>query len=248
MTDFSPNPPAGYSTPNPPEWNAPSSDDGAGRLDAAQEQASAVKDQAAASGQQVAGAAREEATNVLHETKAQASGLLDQAKSELQEQAAHQQSRVADGLRSVGDELREMADASTNGGIASDLVGQASSRASNIAEWLDARDPGSLVTELRSFAGRQPVAFLAAAAVAGVLAGRFTRSVSAASSDETAEPAAPAKSSAPEAETPIYASVADTLAPNESLAPATSFDAIVSEQPRSGEGYVEGYVESERRP
>ena len=84
---------------------------------------------------------------------------------------------MASGIRSIGDELGSMADSSQEQGVASDLVHQAATRASGIANWLDQRDPGSLVDELKGFARRRPGTFITIAAVAGVLAGRLTRSV-----------------------------------------------------------------------
>ena len=50
-------------------------------------------------------------------------------------------------------------------------------RAGDAAGWLDQRDPGSLLEEARGFARRRPMAFLAAAAGLGVVAGRLSRSL-----------------------------------------------------------------------
>jgi hypothetical protein len=58
-------------------------------------------------------------------------------------------------------------------------VRQAAERSSAIASWLEARDPGSLLTEVKSFARQRPGAFLMLAAGAGVLAGRLSRSLAA---------------------------------------------------------------------
>ncbi|QYF73417.1 hypothetical protein [Cryobacterium sp. PAMC25264] len=151
------------------------------------QRASDVKDSAAEAGQHVAGVAKEELHRVGSETKRQAKDLYRQTQSELRDQAASQQKRVASGLRSLGDELGSMADSSQEQGVASDLVHQAATRASGIASWLDQRDPGSLVDELKGFARRRPGTFIAIAAVAGVVAGRLTRSVIAESKDSSDE-------------------------------------------------------------
>ena len=102
--------------------------------------------------------------------------------NELREQADVQQRRVASGLHTVSDELTSMAGKSEEG-IATDLVGQVASRASDIADWLDQRDPGSLLEEVRNFARRSPGIFIGIAAIAGVAAGRLTRSIASEASD-----------------------------------------------------------------
>ena len=193
-----------------PAWDAPTPEVSSGKLGAAGEQASDLKDQATESGHKVAGTTRDEVQNVAHEAKSQVRGLAEQAREELRDQAAQQQSRLAEGLRTVGDELSEMADASNTGGLASELVGQASSRVDSVAIWLDNRDPGSLIDELRAFASKRPLAFLAIAAAGGVVAGRLTKSIAG------AQPP-PVDSEIPDdtrADTPIYASVTEPSAVN----------------------------------
>ncbi len=123
--------------------------------------------------------AKAEAANVASEAKANAKDLLYQARSDLTDQAGAQQQKVANGLRSVSDELHAMAQASDQPGVATDLVRQAAERSSAVAAWLDGRDPGSLLNEVKSFARQRPGTFLLLAAGAGVLAGRLTRSLSA---------------------------------------------------------------------
>lgn len=149
----------------------------------AHERAAEVKDTSVAAGQHVAGVARDELHRVGSESKRQATDLYRQTQSELADQAATQQKRVASGIRSIGDEFGSMADSSETQGMASDLAHQAASRAAGIADWLDQRDPGSLLEEVKRFARRRPGTFIAIAATAGVLAGRLTRSVIAESKD-----------------------------------------------------------------
>ncbi len=93
----------------------------------------------------VADTAKGQAADVVaHEAKDQVRDLYHQTKTELSEQAAVQQRRVADGLRSVGGELGTMAERS-DGGVAADVVRQASRRIQGIAGWIGDRDPGSLL-------------------------------------------------------------------------------------------------------
>ena len=151
--------------------------------DAVKGEAQGVAGDAASSAGAVGGVAKQEATNVAHEAKYQAKDLYHQSRQELMEQAAHQQSRAAEGLRSIHHELHSMASNSEGSGVATDLVRQAASRAGSFADWLDARDPGSLLEEVKGYARRRPGAFLAIAAGAGLLAGRLSRSLAANASD-----------------------------------------------------------------
>jgi hypothetical protein len=70
-------------------------------------------------------------------------------------------------------------------GLAPEIARQAAERTRGVASWLDEREPGALVEEVRRFARRKPGAFLAGAAIAGVLAGRLTRGAVAAASDDS---------------------------------------------------------------
>ncbi|MDN4613988.1 hypothetical protein P5G50_05925 [Leifsonia sp. F6_8S_P_1B] len=148
------------------------------------DEAKNVAGTAADAGREVAGVAKEQAKNVAGEAKSQVRDLYHQSQRELRDQAAQQQERVADGLRSVSDELHQMAAASDSNGVASDLVRQAADRTHSVAEWLGARDPGSLLNEVKSYARRNPGTFIAVAAVAGALVGRLGRSLAANASDD----------------------------------------------------------------
>ena len=169
-----------------------STDTGASKTDAAKGEAAELKRQAADSAQTVAETAKTEAAHVAAEVKTNARDLLHQAKSDLTDQAGAQQQKVAAGLRSVSGELHSMAAASDQPGVATDLVRQAAERSSAVASWLDGRDPGSLLTEVKSFARQRPGTFLLLAAGAGVLAGRLSRGLSAGAPETTAAGATPA--------------------------------------------------------
>jgi hypothetical protein len=138
-----------------------------------------VAGQAAGAAQNVAGTAKTEAKNVAYEAKNSAKDLLHQAKSDLTSQAGTQQTKAAEGIRSVSSQLRSMADAPDQQGVASDLIRQAADRSESVASWLDNRDPGSLLDEVKSFARQRPGTFLLLAAGAGMLAGRLGRSLQA---------------------------------------------------------------------
>ena len=167
---------------------------GPSKSDIAKDEVGRVADSAVDAGKDVAEVAKDEAHEVAHEAKEQAKDLYRQTQQELREQAAVQQQRVADGLRSIGHELQQMARSSDQQGVASDLVGQAANRTQSVARWLDERDPGSLLREVKSYARRNPGTFIAVAALTGVVAGRLTRAL--ASGDDSANGGV-ASSSAP---------------------------------------------------
>lgn len=168
------------------------------KTDAAKDEAAEVKDQAVDSAQNVAETAKTEAANVASEVKSNARDLLDQARTDLTEQAGNQQQKAAQGLHSISSELHTMARASDQPGVATDLVRQAAERSASVATWLENRDPGSLLTEVKSFARQRPGAFLLAAAGAGILAGRLSRSLSAGAPEQSANGSASAASRAPQ--------------------------------------------------
>lgn len=134
-----------------------------------------VKDTAKDAGQHVVGVAKDQAGNVADEAKTQAKDLLGQGRDELRQQTAQQQERVASGLHSISDELHSMASGSTEQGLAADLARQAADHTRTVATWLEKREPGELLDEVKHFARRRPGAFLALAAAGGVLAGRLGR-------------------------------------------------------------------------
>ncbi|MFI5844079.1 hypothetical protein ACIA8K_30725 [Catenuloplanes sp. NPDC051500] len=149
----------------------------------AKEQARELGHTAAQAGGGVAETAKEEGRRVAGETTRQARTLYHATREELRSQAGDQQKRAVGGIRSVGSELRSMADQGGQEGPASGYARQAASKIDQVADWLESREPGALVTEVKEYARRNPGTFLAGAAILGVIAGRVTRSVAAEVSD-----------------------------------------------------------------
>jgi hypothetical protein len=173
----------------------------------AKESGAQVAQSAKESGAQVAQSAVEQAKSVVSEAQRQTRNLVGEAQGQLRDQARSQQQRARDGLRSLGDELRGMAAGGGQSGPATDLAHQAADRAHAVADWLEQREPGDLVDEVRRFARRRPGAFLLGALLAGVVAGRMTRGIVAAHSeqssiDETPH-GSPASTPATVSETPV---------------------------------------------
>lgn len=145
----------------------------------AKEQAVNVGHTAADSGGQVLRTAAEQGRQVAEEAGHQARDLYAEARERVRGQVGDQQRRAAGGLRSVGDELRRMADQGGGSGPATELARQASGRVDQVAGWLEGREPGAVLDEVKRYARQHPGAFLAGAAVLGVLAGRLTRGLTA---------------------------------------------------------------------
>lgn len=157
----------------------------------AKDKAADVAGGAAAAAQQVTGVAKEQVGQVAAEVGDQVKALIGQAKTELSDQAQTQQQRAAAGLHSVADQLGAMAQGSGEPGVATDLAHQAADKAHQFADWLDARDPGSVLTEVKSFARQRPGMFLLVALGAGIAAGRLARGLTA---DPEPQPAAAGES------------------------------------------------------
>lgn len=157
---------------------------GAGTASVAKDEAASVAGDAREGTQQVAATAKDEAQHVAQETQQQIRDLYHQVRSELSSQGSDQQSRAAGGLRTLADDLGGMAD-HADSGVGGDLARQAAQRTRTAADWLEAREPGDVVAELTSYARRRPGAFLAGAAVLGLVAGRLTRGVVAEKQDDT---------------------------------------------------------------
>jgi hypothetical protein len=187
MTD---NYPLASTPPQRGEPLPPASAEEQGTADVVKSQATDLSHSSIQTGKHVADVAREQASGVAVEAGRQGMDLLRQAQGQLEEQAAQGQQRLANQLLSLSDELRSMADASAQGGMAASLASQAASRARHAGQWLDDRKPSQVADEMQSFARRRPAVFLALAVGAGLVAGRLTRGLKDANSDNSAAPAA----------------------------------------------------------
>ena len=139
-------------------------------------EAKQVAGTAAESAKQVAETAKTEVGNVATEAKQQAVSLLDTVRSEAGSQVGTQQNRIADALHGLAQELGGMASASDQSGPLTDLAQQASRKGGEVAHWLQDREPADVLESVRSYGRRHPVTFLALCGLAGIVAGRLTRS------------------------------------------------------------------------
>jgi hypothetical protein len=167
-----------------------SGSEGDSTVETATSEAANVKDTAAGAASGVAEVAKSEVSNVATEAKYQARNLVDQTRSELRGQVNDQQSQLASKVHSWASELGSMASKSEDSGPMTDLAQEAARRGGEIGHWLDTHEPADVLQEVKQFARRRPVAFLALAAAAGVVAGRVTRGAVAANAsvDSDTEP------------------------------------------------------------
>ncbi|GIJ22671.1 hypothetical protein [Micromonospora lutea] len=148
--------------------------DGAGKI---RQEATQVGRETAQAGGQLAHETVEQGKQVAAETRHQARNLVKEVSVQARTQAQEQQNRAAESLRTLGDQLRTMADSGDQNGMAAEVARRGADAAQQAAGWLDEREPGDLVREVRDYARRHPGTFLAGAAIAGLLAGRFGRAL-----------------------------------------------------------------------
>jgi len=160
-----------------------------GKADLAKDQASQVKQGATEAASQVGSTSKEQAVQVAQEAKSQVRDLAGEARGQVSQQAGAQRDKLVTALRALGDELEQMVNGGggTESGIATQFARQASSKVQEFAGFFENREPADLIDDVRSFARRRPGAFLAGAAVAGMLAGRMTKGAVAAKKDESSD-------------------------------------------------------------
>jgi len=157
-----------------------------GGVEAAKERAQETKETAKQATSEVAQTATEKAKEVADETKRQARNLVGETREHLTGQVQQQHQNLVDQLRSLAGEFSSMANGTSTGqgGVANELVTQAGDRAQQVVSWLENREPADLINEVRRFARQRPGAFLAGAAIAGIVAGRLTRGAVAAHQED----------------------------------------------------------------
>ncbi|MFD3722279.1 hypothetical protein [Streptomyces sp. NPDC058674] len=144
--------------------------------DKAAEGAALVGDKAA----DVGGTAKEQAAHVVGEATAQARDLVGELRTQLTGQAETQSRRLAETVRRLSQELRELGDNGKPDSTMADVARQIAGGGDQIADRMEKRGPDGLVSDLQAFARRRPGVFLAGAALAGFVAARVGKGVSAA--------------------------------------------------------------------
>lgn len=156
--------------------------------DEAKQVGSTAKD----AGQRVVSTTKDEASRVASDAVGQAKQLYGQATDQLSEQASKQQKNAAAALKTFGEDLSSMHASADGGGLAAELVQTVSQRAGRVSEWLERREPGEVLDEVKQFAARRPGLFIGLALVTGVVAARAAKAlVAEAKPDEAPTAAAP---------------------------------------------------------
>ncbi|MCE7082926.1 hypothetical protein [Streptomyces sp. ST2-7A] len=131
-----------------------------------------VAGQAAESTMETAG---REAGAVMEEARHQADTAVRELRTRVSEEAGEQTRRAAGTLRRWADDLAEMAEHGPDDSPARTMVAQSARRGHRAAEYLDHSGVDGLLNDLRRFARRRPGAFLASAALTGLVVGRLAR-------------------------------------------------------------------------
>jgi hypothetical protein len=213
----------------------------------AKDEATEVGRSAAQRGGQVAETVVDETKRVASEAGREARDLMQVGLGQLQSQARVGQQKAVDGLRALADQLADMSSKAERSGAAADVTRQVAERARGVASWLDSREPGDLIQEVRSFARHRPGMFLAGAAIAGALVGRLTRGVVAQQNDDSkstnqtvsgqltaGDSSTGGTSGQASAPTPVTPAVPDYPARQQAAAPPAQPDTI---QPPGTSGY-----------
>jgi hypothetical protein len=123
------------------------------------------------------------------------------------------------------------------------LVDQAARHSGNAAQWLESREPGDLLDEVKGFARRRPGAFLGIALGAGLLVGRVTRNAGsgpdAAKKDAKSTPKLP-EGGEPRTASPLPPTVNQTM--GSGGIGGTGTDAGIDYNPSAVRGTGQGYT------
>lgn len=159
----------------------------------AKEGAGRVMDAEKQMAQDTAHEAKNVAKDTVAEARTQAKDLFAQTRDEVSRTAGEQLQRLSGTTASLSSEFGKMASSSEEGGLAASLVEQASSYLDKATQWVEGREPGDLLTDVKHYARRHPGTFMAIAAGLGLVAGRVARGAK----DEHGDDAAPPTHAAP---------------------------------------------------
>jgi hypothetical protein len=147
------------------------------------EQAKEVAKQTTERAADVAGEVTQQAKVVARDAKDHARQLFDQGRQHLDEEARTRSHQAAGGLRTLADQLGALSSGHTEqAGALGDYAQQGRAQLSRLADRLE-QGPTAVLGDVRRFARRQPVVFLAAAGALGFVAGRLARSTRDATQD-----------------------------------------------------------------
>ncbi len=156
--------------------------DGAGKAEAVKEVAGRAAERAG----DVAGEAQAQAQAVARQAKEQVHDLVDRGRRDLGAEAATRSRQMAGSVRTLADQVGALADGDPqSAGPLTDLLQEGRDRLQSFAGRLD-DGPNAVLDDMRRFARRQPLLFLATAGAIGFVAGRLVRAGREASSQRSA--------------------------------------------------------------
>lgn len=141
----------------------------------AENESGRATDTARAAAGEVASSAKSQARSLTGEARTEVEHLTGDVRSRIQEETESQARRASQNLRQWSQDLESMAEQSDAQSPVPNLVHQVAQGSHGAADFLDTRGVNGLIDEIRDFAGRQPMAFLAGAAVAGFALGRVLK-------------------------------------------------------------------------
>ena len=157
-----------------------STGDGAGKAEAAKEVAGRAAERAG----DVAGEAQAQAKAVARQATGQVKDLVDRGRRDLGAEAATRSRQAAGSVRTLADQVGALAVGDPQAaGQLGDLLREGQDRLEAFAGRLE-DGPDAVLDDVRRFARRQPLLFLAAAGAVGFVAGRLVRAGREAASSE----------------------------------------------------------------
>jgi ElaB/YqjD/DUF883 family membrane-anchored ribosome-binding protein len=124
---------------------------------------------------EVAGEAQTQAKVVAREAKDHVRDLMERGRSDLGGEATARSQQAAGTIRTLADRAGALANGDPEGaGPLADILREGQDRLQTLASRLD-DGPQAVLDDVRNFARRQPVLFLASAGALGFLAGRLVR-------------------------------------------------------------------------
>ncbi|MBB0247232.1 hypothetical protein FNQ90_24700, partial [Streptomyces alkaliphilus] len=141
----------------------------------AKEEASATADVAGRAAEKTMETAGREVGAVVEEARHQADTMVRDMRTRVTEEADEQTHRAAETLRRWADDLADMAEHGRDDSPARTMVARTAHRGQRAARYLDHRGVEGVLGDLSRFARRRPGAFLAGAALTGLVVGRLAR-------------------------------------------------------------------------
>jgi uncharacterized protein YjbJ (UPF0337 family) len=147
----------------------------------ARDQAASVAQTATSAAGEVTGTAKEQADSVVGETVAQARDLTGQVRQQATQQVSAQTQKATGALRDLSRQLHE----GDTSGMVGTVLTEVGQRVQTFADALEQKGPQGLLEDVRRYARRSPGSFVVGAALAGLVAGRLGKGLTASSSSSS---------------------------------------------------------------